>query len=733
MKKQKPRIRSPVKATRRTSCTETPPEEVEIIARIEESKKQVESLAQTFLEMPFKKDDKVQSLIHFILNNEIRTRCDIYYLSHYLSSFPSFINILSPGKEKYDKSVMLFKVAKYIKEEILHKNDILFRVNDLGDKFYLVIKGQVSILIKNEIVENITKEQYISYLTTLWELEEKYLFFQATETNAIQSSKWDIDLNFIESLPINKEKYKIKSLEDFLRILSSSFKILSKEGDKKEKITIFGYHHVCDINVGQTFGELALRVHSVKRTATVYCSESVTLCSLSKKLYDVSFKETNEKLRWRNIYYLLNYEILNGINIGLFETKYFNCFTQITLKRGDYLAKQKDKRENVYFLQSGEVELEAKLSFRKIEEIIKSLGGVIKPEHGIENALFNRNVFNKFLKSKNMNCRLFVIHPGDVIGLDDYLLEGVFFSNVICASETAQLFSINANFLFDMIRKTPKILPKLESFINKKKTLMMTRLNDIRKVTLTNNKKRIMSKIDYINSEEEKKRNTCVYSSPNSPHCKGLYKQEKKSSLPKKVIPKKKKNLRLENELFSSPEKKRTFSGVPTETRDNSSYYRSSLGRTFNYPSKTLTTSQFNSSLTQTNTVHVQTCSNINTSDIMTSKFVLNHSEKKRKIPLYLFGVNENAPRTAKSIQKEIRSMILDKASERAFRTNRNTPSTIDFSAFSRAAEPYENLVKERYSSSLSKEKIKKRALRFLLIKPSSKAKPKKLNLKSKG
>lgn len=116
-----------------------------------------DNFTKQFYDIPLTKDFLNEEYIEYIFSTQRRTSEDVVYLSKYLSTYKNFLNIICCHKNTEDNVQLLFKVTKYIKKEDLLENQMIFKLGDQGDKFYLIAKGVVSIIIKKEIKVQISK------------------------------------------------------------------------------------------------------------------------------------------------------------------------------------------------------------------------------------------------------------------------------------------------------------------------------------------------------------------------------------------------------------------------------------------------------------------------------------------------------------------------------------------------------------------------------------------------
>ena len=78
--------------------------------------------------------------------------------------------------------------------------------------------------------------------------------------------------------------------------------------------------------------------------------------TLTKSLYNYCLKNT-QKIRNIRIDFFLNGPIFKGVNQTIFEGKYYNWFIKTKYKNKKVLFKQGEKRQKIFFIKKGEVEL----------------------------------------------------------------------------------------------------------------------------------------------------------------------------------------------------------------------------------------------------------------------------------------------------------------------------------------------------------------------------------------
>ena len=137
----------------------------------------------------------------FIKNVEARDRNDHILISYFLYQIKKFINLFKDNmmnvNEKLD--VKFFDSLRYISGNIryskFNSNRLLMRFGEEGKKFYLLLKGDVAILIPIKKIINITINEYKRYIALLIIYKEFKLLIEVIKEN---NSVYDIDLDFLE-------------------------------------------------------------------------------------------------------------------------------------------------------------------------------------------------------------------------------------------------------------------------------------------------------------------------------------------------------------------------------------------------------------------------------------------------------------------------------------------------------------------------------------------------------
>ena len=138
----------------------------------------------------------------FIKNVDERDKNDQILITIFLFQIKNFIKLYKDNmvnsNEKLDV-IKFYDSLKYISTNIMYSkfnsNRLLMRFGEEGKKFYLLLKGEVAILIPIKKVVNITINEYKRYIALLIIYKEFKLLFDVLKDN---SSVYDMKLDFLE-------------------------------------------------------------------------------------------------------------------------------------------------------------------------------------------------------------------------------------------------------------------------------------------------------------------------------------------------------------------------------------------------------------------------------------------------------------------------------------------------------------------------------------------------------
>ena len=479
----------------------------------------------------------IHSIIDFILNRNNRRPNDIVILSQFLMSFSNFLEILSLQDKFNDTTDLINKISSCLKKEEIPKNEIIFLNGQLGKTFYLILEGEVSVLIPIQYSAKITCSQFYLYMQFLLEHKEFELMRRSFQSNkqllrerSIQNSnEYEKFLGLLETNlpagaryePVEIEKYMNKFTKFVNRILERNAKLEEerkkreeeekkrreemydsdeeeeekmkkrkknkKEDDDNNKFNqikytfyLWKYNIVCNLDRGKSFGEVALQKGDNRRTATIITKTDCVFGILEKDDYQVLLKEYMEKARKINTQSLLNTKLFYNYREDLFDTHYFNCFKAIKKYKSEYLFKQNEKREYIYFIKKGDVQIEHISTWKELDKIIESLGNQSLSEKKVFNELILSSEKLKNFTEKKQKFNISICSSGEIVGFEEliYPNSDIFMFSAICLCE-CEIFALEIHFIEKMISER-QIRDNYKKLIYEKKSKLYKRLMNLK-------------------------------------------------------------------------------------------------------------------------------------------------------------------------------------------------------------------------------------------------------------
>ena len=288
-------------------------------------------------------EDKLPKLSEIITilkkTKQERTFSDINKLNTFLTTKFAYFRNLRNSNDAYKYSWTL-SVIKYIHIE-QGKNIVTF--DEEGDRCYILLEGEVSILKPQYVTKQLTIKEYVNYLQKCDKKDPSKI----TRERIIEKNN-HINIDVVE-------------------LLDNPIELL----DDQEKYNIFieYFEKVFEAKEGFTFGETAL-LHKQKRNATVRAEKDCKLIFIDKLDYNRIMKESEKKRKDDEIYsFVEKFYLFNRWGyINLY--KFYSLMTDIKIYKNDYLYKQNDDSEYIYFCIEGECEKYSYISLNWKKEFI---------------------------------------------------------------------------------------------------------------------------------------------------------------------------------------------------------------------------------------------------------------------------------------------------------------------------------------------------------------------------
>ena len=462
--------------------------------------------------IPFIIDDHTDRIIEYIFSKGKKNSKEIIFIQHYLTCFSHLVDAIFEKKLMTEPNFLLWQIAKFLKYESYSNDEIIFRYGDEGDKFYMIFTGKVAIIIPKEKKIKMTLSEYIKYLKKLMFLKEYGLIdkiinknfdiFFNEEISEIKHNLLDVSQN--QKLKLKKlenrrfsirsnlnEKEKVK-IEEYINRISPEINHDKKNENNEfiekleeiKNIIIYEYIIVTKLKAYSTFGDVALGGNFHKRTATIFSiDDNLTMGTLDIKTYKKCVKISQNLARNKNISCVRNLPFFQKITPEYFNEKFFNFFNLINCKRGDILFNVNNKRNKVYFIKEGEVELIMKGCVKDINNILDIFD---KKDYQKRNYLLMKCKYEEdttshfYINDNFINVwKVLKVFKQDVFGLDDCTYNNVYFVYAKFSSEFGEIYEIDYE-IFKRIVSHEFISNLFEQFQKKKIELMSERLKKIR-------------------------------------------------------------------------------------------------------------------------------------------------------------------------------------------------------------------------------------------------------------
>ena len=150
-------------------------------------------------------DENLFEITAFILNKTQRNENELKILESYLHSLKKFVSLLGVNKEE-ELNPLLRNISIHLKGEKFQSGKMVFRFGDKGTKFYLILKGSISVMILKENKIRLNYYEYIVHLVKLYAIGEVELMIKIVKAN---KNIYDIKENEIIEF-VNRYNQKIE-------------------------------------------------------------------------------------------------------------------------------------------------------------------------------------------------------------------------------------------------------------------------------------------------------------------------------------------------------------------------------------------------------------------------------------------------------------------------------------------------------------------------------------------
>ena len=462
---------------------------------------------------------------------------DLQLISGYLVLMKNFSKIFAEFDES-QLSKQILTISKHLGYEKIEQNTVLMRLGDKGIKAYIMLSGNVDVIIKTAKKVTISEKKYLYYIATIIRYKEygllnavindNYVTYPIEIINDITDEPASLyTLNTKNQSLVHSDqlkRYKASTLLDMLPNENSDdgikkknslnnvttteyvnrinlcLSVLEKEKQYNEyspddigpiEIIFYSYLKVASLTTGALFGEIALSNPDALRTATILATSECHFGTLNKTSYNESLKQCKEKIYRSTLSFIYSNKLFSNIKLGILGRKYFNYFSAKKLNKGECLYIEGSKVNSLYLLREGEYEISIRASLRELALIIKmfyskirnttvKINSIEKSERAVESEIKENQKLSKVYNDKQI-IKVSCINAPDIIGLSDIVdKEGNAMFTIECKSAKGDVLELSTVFYTEMKLKEYSIEPNEKVLEEKKYKIMIERLNSIR-------------------------------------------------------------------------------------------------------------------------------------------------------------------------------------------------------------------------------------------------------------
>ena len=195
-----------------------------------------------------------------------RTKYDIRSIQNYMLKNIGYFQKLN---EESDGSERIPKIIQVLNYECFKKDEYVINFGEIGNKFYILLSGTVSIYKPSPKNMNMTLYDYVKYLLKIRDIEKNLLKFER-----VQNYNSNIDRVKLLLIDYDPEKLPFSS--------------------KKLPFVIEEERFVVKLGPGASFGEMAL-IKNEPRNADIIANEKSILGSVDKIDYRKIIKDMEEQ------------------------------------------------------------------------------------------------------------------------------------------------------------------------------------------------------------------------------------------------------------------------------------------------------------------------------------------------------------------------------------------------------------------------------------------------------
>ena len=288
-------------------------------------------------------DISLENLIELLKMPQMkRSKSDSRLIQNYLCQNFDYFKKLTQDPDGKEKIPKIIAVLNY---ETFRKDEHIIHYGEIGDKFYILLSGTVSIYKPSPKNVNMTLHDYVDYLVKIRDLEKNLIKFERVQN-------YNSSIDRVKLLVINYNTSKLPY------------------SNKKIPVVIEEERFILKLGPGTSFGEMAL-IKNETRNANIVANENCELVSIDKVDYrkiikDIEEQRINSKLKNFKLDYPYFQEWPGNRCYRLLSSFAIDYYS-----RGDYVYKQNSLSNFIYFIKKGEFEVTSDINFSWYEKFIE--------------------------------------------------------------------------------------------------------------------------------------------------------------------------------------------------------------------------------------------------------------------------------------------------------------------------------------------------------------------------
>ena len=235
------------------------------------------------------------------------------------------------------------------------------------------------------------------------------------------------------------------------------------------------------------------RLHNFNhfRNMTAICAlntENLYMGSFNEKIFNSYFSKYFDRLNFKKKNYLINNSLfLNSETKNLIRT-YSQCFHHKKILEREFIFQENDKlKENniyVYFIINGEFQVTCNKTIYEVDKAIRILGDASKIPGTFPKILkdLENTPYVDELMKKRVSFKLNYLSKNDLVGLSEILDEDIYFNNIECVSEEANVYYVDIRIINVLINSDDNIKNNKNMILKKKYSILSDILLKQRKI-----------------------------------------------------------------------------------------------------------------------------------------------------------------------------------------------------------------------------------------------------------